>query len=84
MEIRVDRRSNTGGSLLPILLNRNDSPKHWVQYPVSHERTQLTHIQWRLHTRAGLILMPPRHVHTTHLMQIHCLTYKHTTGLDVL
>lgn len=36
------------------------------------------------HTRAGLILMPPRHVRTKHLMQIHCLTYKHTTVLDVL
>lgn len=45
----------------------------------------LTRTQRRLHTRAGLILMPPpRHVHTKHLMQIHCLTYKHTTGLDAL
>lgn len=34
METRVDRRSNTGGSLLPGLLNRNDSP---TSGPVSTE-----------------------------------------------
>lgn len=56
METRVDRRSNTGGSLLRILLNRNDSPTHWLQYPVSHERTQLDP---HTHTHAWLILMPP-------------------------
>lgn len=78
METRVDRRSNTGGSLLRILLNRNDSPTHWLQYPVSHERTQLdphTHT----HTHAWLILMPPRHVHTMRVMQMRCLPCKRTT-----
>lgn len=53
MEIRVGRRSNTGGSLLWILLNGTDSPTHWVQYPASHEHTQLDP-----HTHASLILMP--------------------------
>lgn len=77
MEIRVDRRSNTGGSLLWILLNRNDSPTYWLQYPVSHERTQLdphTHIHTRLANSHA-----PWHVHTMHVMQMHCLPCKRTT-----
>lgn len=77
MEMRVDRRSNTGGSLLRILLNRNASPTHWLQYPVSHEHTQLdphTHIHTRLANSHA-----PRHVHTMHAMQMCCLPCTHTT-----
>lgn len=78
MEMRADRRSNTGGSLLRTLLNRNDSPTHWLQYPLSHERTQLdphTHIHTRLANSHA-----PWHVHTMHVMQMRFLPYKHTTA----
>lgn len=41
MEMRADKRSSTGGSLLRTTVNRNDSSTHSVQFSVSHENTQL-------------------------------------------
>lgn len=77
MAIRVDRRSNTGGSLLWILPSRNDSPTHWVPYPVSHGRTQPDPQTYRsLYTRLANF-HAARHVHA---MQMCCLTCKHTTA----
>lgn len=84
MEIRVDRRSNTGGSLLPIPLNRNDPPTHWLQYPLSHEHTQpdpRTHTEASTHTRRANS-HAPRHVHTS--CKFIAWHIKHTTVSDVL
>lgn len=79
MEIRVDRRSNTGGSLLSILLNRNASP---TLGPVSSE--SWTHANGPSHTYTHAA--PPTRAHNAchanelPLMQTHHCVPIHAAG----